>query len=52
MIPVSAGARVWIATGHTDMRKGMQGLALLCRRASGEIPLPATSLCSVVAPAR
>ena len=21
--------RVWIATGHTDMRKGMQGLALL-----------------------
>jgi transposase len=23
------GARVWIATGHTDMRKGMQGLALL-----------------------
>ena len=26
MIP--AGARVWIAMGHTDMRKGMQGLAL------------------------
>jgi len=29
MIPMAAGARVWIATGHTDMRKGMQGLALL-----------------------
>ena len=28
MIPVSAGARVWIATGHTDMRKGFDGLAL------------------------
>ena len=29
MIPLPAGMRVWIATGHTDMRKGMQGLALL-----------------------
>lgn len=29
MIPIAAGARIWIATGHTDMRKGMQGLALL-----------------------
>ncbi|MFN3462424.1 MAG: IS66 family insertion sequence element accessory protein TnpB, partial [Oceanibaculum sp.] len=29
MIPLAAGMRVWIATGHTDMRKGMQGLALL-----------------------
>jgi transposase len=28
MIPVPAGARVWLATGHTDMRKGMNGLAL------------------------
>ena len=29
MIPLAGGLRVWIATGHTDMRKGMQGLALL-----------------------
>ena len=29
MIGVRSGVRVWIATGHTDMRKGMQGLALL-----------------------
>src|SRR5512139_2777234 len=29
VIPLPAGMRVWIATGHTDMRKGMQGLALL-----------------------
>jgi transposase len=29
MIPVPSGARVWLATGHTDMRKGFDGLALL-----------------------
>ena len=29
MIPVPAGARVWMATGHTDMRKGFDGLASL-----------------------
>ena len=28
MIPVPANVRVWIATGHTDMRRGMTGLAL------------------------
>ena len=27
MIPIPSG-RVWIATGHTDMRRGMQSLAL------------------------
>ena len=30
MIP--PGARVWIAMGHTDMRKGMQGLALIVQQ--------------------
>lgn len=29
MIPVPSGARVWLASGHTDMRKGFDGLALL-----------------------
>ena len=29
MIPASNGARVWLAAGHTDMRKGFDGLALL-----------------------
>ena len=29
MIPVPAGVRVWLATGHTDMRKGFATLALL-----------------------
>ena len=28
MIPVPGGVRVWLATGRTDMRKGMNGLAL------------------------
>src|SRR5262249_56677139 len=28
-IPLPSGARVWLATGHTDMRKGFDGLALL-----------------------
>jgi transposase len=28
MIPVPSGVRVWIATGHTDMRRGMNTLAL------------------------
>jgi len=28
MIPIASGVRVWIATGHTDMRRGMNSLAL------------------------
>ncbi|MEZ2147785.1 IS66 family insertion sequence element accessory protein TnpB [Bradyrhizobium sp. DN5] len=38
MIPIAAGARIWIATGHTDMRKGMQGLALLVQEGLGRHP--------------
>ena len=33
MIPVASGVRVWIATGHTDMRRGMNGLALQVQQA-------------------
>ena len=29
MIPVPVGVRVWLAAGHTDMRKGFDGLAML-----------------------
>ena len=29
MIPVPTGVQVWLATGHTDMRQGFNGLALL-----------------------
>lgn len=28
MIPVPAGVRVWLAAGHTDMRRGFPGVAL------------------------
>ena len=28
MIPIPSGVKVWIATGHTDMRRGMQSLTL------------------------
>ena len=28
MIPVPMGVKVWLATGHTDMRKGFASLAL------------------------
>lgn len=28
MIPLPSAVRVWIATGHTDMRRGTQSLAL------------------------
>ena len=28
MIPVPLGVRVWLAVGHTDMRRGMNSLAL------------------------
>lgn len=38
MIALSAGTRVWIAAGVTDMRKGMDGLAALVQSALGERP--------------
>ncbi len=33
MIPVPSNVRVWIATGHTDMRRGFNGLALQVQEA-------------------
>ena len=38
MIPVSSGVRVWLAVGHTDMRRGMNGLALQVQQALGRDP--------------
>ena len=29
MIPLPANVRVWLATGHSDMRKGFSSLARL-----------------------
>jgi transposase len=33
MIPIPSGYKVWIATGHTEMRRGMNSLALLIQEA-------------------
>ena len=33
MIPVPSGVHVWLATGTTDMRRGMNGLALQVQQA-------------------
>ena len=33
MIPVPSGERVWLAVGRTDMRRGMNGLALQVQEA-------------------
>jgi transposase len=38
MIPIGAGVKVWIATGHTDMRMGMRGLAPLVQEGLGRDP--------------
>lgn len=38
MIPISSSVRVWIASGHCDMRKGMQGLALIVQEGLGRDP--------------
>lgn len=38
MIPISSSVRVWIACGHCDMRKGMQGLALIVQEGLGRDP--------------
>ncbi len=35
VIPVPFGVRIWIATGHTDMRKGMRSLALQIQLSTG-----------------
>ena len=39
MISVPAGVRVWLAVGRTDMRRGMNGLALQVQEALGRDPL-------------
>jgi transposase len=41
MIPVPSGVRVWLAVGRTDMRKGMNSLALQVQEALGRDPMPA-----------
>jgi transposase-like protein len=38
MIPLSSGVRVWLAVDRTDMRKGMNGLALQAHQVLGRDP--------------
>ena len=38
MIAFPPGAKVWLAGGATDMRKGMNGLALLVQQGLGRDP--------------
>lgn len=38
MIALPPGARVWLACGVTDMRRGMPGLALLAQQGLGRDP--------------
>ena len=38
MIPIPSGIRVWLGTGSTDMRRGMNGLALQVQQALGRDP--------------
>lgn len=38
MIAVPSNVRVWLAVGRTDMRRGMNGLALLVQQGLGRDP--------------
>ncbi|MFI4972162.1 MAG: IS66 family insertion sequence element accessory protein TnpB [Hyphomicrobiales bacterium] len=38
MIPIPSGVRVWLATGVTDMRRGMNGLSLQVQQGLGRDP--------------
>lgn len=39
MIPVPTGARVWLATGYTDMRRGFPSLAVQVHEVVRKDPL-------------
>ena len=49
MIPVPMDAKVWLAGGVTDMRRGMNSLALQRRKASAATRMPAIFSSSGVA---
>jgi transposase len=38
MIVLPSGAHVWLACGYTDMRKGMDGLAMLAQQVLAQDP--------------
>jgi transposase len=39
MIPIASNVRIWLATGHTDMRRGMRSLALQVQEGLGHDPM-------------
>ena len=45
MIPVPAGVRVWLATGHTDMRRGFPSLSLQVQEVLRQDPLSGHLFC-------
>ena len=45
MIPVPTGVRVWLATGHTDMRRGFPSLALQVQEVLKHDPLGGHLFC-------
>jgi transposase len=45
MIPLPTGVRVWLATGHTDMRKGFPSLALQVQEILQRDPLSGHLFC-------
>jgi IS66 Orf2 like protein len=49
MVPIRAGVRVWLAMGHTDMRKGFDGLALIVQETLSAIRIVPICSSSAVA---
>ena len=45
MIPLPSGVRVWLTTGHTDMRKGFATLSLLVQEVLRRDPLSGHLFC-------
>ena len=45
MLPVPTGVRVWLATGHTDMRKGFASLSLQVQEVLRRDPLNGHLFC-------
>ncbi|WP_346658783.1 IS66 family insertion sequence element accessory protein TnpB [Bradyrhizobium sp. 143] len=52
MIPIPSGVRVWLATGHTDMRRGFPSLALQVQEVLKHDPLGGHLFCFRGAPFR
>lgn len=52
MIAFPAGVKVWIAGGVTDMRRGMNSLALQVQEGLGRDPHAGELFCLTMTPAR